>query len=87
MTTLLFIFINFRILAPTIYIFFASTLPVIVFGEQITISGIIHSIFGGQLLIFGVAEPTIIIHTYLYNFAKDRDDFRQQLFFGLLHYV
>ncbi|CAA0838346.1 Boron transporter 4 [Striga hermonthica] len=77
-----------RILAPTAYIFFASTLPVIAFGEQLSretdgrlspaetlvstaICGIIHSIFGGQpLLILGVAEPTIIMYTYLYNFAK-----------------
>ncbi|KAG8375481.1 hypothetical protein BUALT_Bualt10G0104300 [Buddleja alternifolia] len=77
-----------RILAPTAYIFFASALPVIAFGEQLSretdgslstsetlastaICGIIHSIFGGQpLLILGVAEPTIIMYTYLYNFAK-----------------
>ncbi|XLS65781.1 hypothetical protein HN51_025755, partial [Arachis hypogaea] len=94
-----------RILARTTYIFFASALPVIVFGEQISrdtdgslstvetlasiaISGIIHSIFGGQSLhIFGVVEPTIIMYTYLNNFAKDKYDFGQQLFFGLLHYV
>ncbi|XP_075489007.1 putative boron transporter 7 isoform X1 [Primulina tabacum] len=77
-----------RILAPTAYIFFASALPVIVFGEQLSretdgslstsetlastaICGIIHSVFGGQpLLILGVAEPTIIMYTYLYHFAK-----------------
>ncbi|KAL6547593.1 Boron transporter 4 [Orobanche hederae] len=35
------------------------------------ICGVIHAIFGGQpLLILGVAEPTIIMYTYLYNFAK-----------------
>ncbi|CAA2989953.1 probable boron transporter 7 [Olea europaea subsp. europaea] len=35
------------------------------------ICGVIHSIFGGQpTLILGVAEPTIIIYTYLYCFAK-----------------
>lgn len=35
------------------------------------ICGVIHSIFGGQpLLILGVAEPTIIMYTYLYDFAK-----------------
>ncbi|KAL7181990.1 hypothetical protein ACSBR1_040828 [Camellia fascicularis] len=78
-----------RILAPTAYIFFASALPVIAFGEQLhretdgslstveslastALCGIIHSIFGGQpLLIVGVAEPTVIMYTYLYNFAKD----------------
>lgn len=77
-----------RILAPTAYIFFASALPVIAFGEQLSretdgslstpetlastaICGFIHSIFGGQpLLILGVAEPTIIMYSYLYSFAK-----------------
>lgn len=35
------------------------------------ICGIIHSIFGGQpLLIVGVAEPTVIMYSYLYSFAK-----------------
>lgn len=35
------------------------------------ICGVIHSIFGGQpLLIVGVAEPTIIMYSYLYSFAK-----------------
>ncbi|KAI3463374.1 hypothetical protein Pfo_020037 [Paulownia fortunei] len=76
------------ILAPTTYIFFASALPVIAFGEQISretdgslstvetlastaLCGIIHSILGGQpLLILGVAEPTIIMYSYLYKFAK-----------------
>ncbi|CAI9755622.1 unnamed protein product [Fraxinus pennsylvanica] len=77
-----------RILAPTAYIFFASALPVIAFGEQLSretdgslstvetlistaICGVIHSIFGGQpMLILGVAEPTIIMYTYLYSFTK-----------------
>lgn len=45
------------------------------------ICGIIHSIFGGQpLLILGVAEPTIIMYTYLYNFAKGRKDLGQELY-------
>ncbi|XP_057810453.1 boron transporter 4-like isoform X1 [Salvia miltiorrhiza] len=77
-----------RILAPAAYIFFASALPVVAFGEQLSretdaslstdetllstaICGVIHSIFGGQpLLILGVAEPTIIMYSYLYSFAK-----------------
>ena len=43
--------------------------------------GIIHSIVGGQpLLILGVAEPTVIMYTYLYNFAKDREDLGQKLY-------
>jgi MFS superfamily sulfate permease-like transporter len=45
------------------------------------ICGMIHSIIGGQpLLIVGVAEPTIIMYTYLYNFAKNKDDLGQELF-------
>jgi len=45
------------------------------------ICGIIHSILGGQpLLIVGVAEPTIIMYTYLYNFAKDKDSLGRELF-------
>ena len=43
--------------------------------------GIIHSIFGGQpLLILGVAEPTVIMYTYLYNFSKDRPQLGGKLF-------
>lgn len=45
------------------------------------ICGIIHSILGGQpLLILGVAEPTVIMYTYLYNFAKGRAELGQELF-------
>lgn len=45
------------------------------------ICGILHSILGGQpLLIVGVAEPTIIMYTYLYNFSKDRKDIGGELF-------
>ncbi|XP_052198417.1 boron transporter 4-like [Diospyros lotus] len=87
-----------RILAPNAYIFFASALPVIAFGEQLhsqadghlstvetlaytAICGIIHSIFGDQpLLILGVAEPTVIMYTYLYNFAKNKADLGRRLY-------
>ncbi|KAH9289308.1 hypothetical protein KI387_033425, partial [Taxus chinensis] len=89
---------GFRILAPTTYIFFASALPVIAFGEQLdkatdgtltaiqtlistSLCGIIHALIGGQpLLILGVAEPTVLMYTYMYNFAKDRDDLGKRLF-------
>ncbi|XP_042061887.1 boron transporter 4-like isoform X1 [Salvia splendens] len=89
---------GFGILAPTTYIFFASALPVIAFGEQISretdgslstvetlastaICGVIHSIIGGQpLLILGVAEPTMIMYSFLYKFAKGRQDLGQKLF-------
>ncbi|KAF4372410.1 boron transporter 4 [Cannabis sativa] len=93
------------ILAPTTYIFFASALPVIAFGEQLSrdtdgslstvetlastaICGIIHSILGGQpLLILGVAEPTVIMYTYLYNFAKGREDLGRELFLAWAGWV
>ncbi|XP_059642457.1 probable boron transporter 7 [Cornus florida] len=96
---------GFRILAPTAYIFFASALPVIAFGEQLSketdgslstvetltstaICGIIHSIFGGQpLLILGVAEPTVIMYTYLYSFAKGRSNLGQELYLAWAGWV
>ncbi|GMI80249.1 hypothetical protein like AT4G32510 [Hibiscus trionum] len=96
---------GFRIFAPTFYIFFASALPVIAFGEQLSrdtdgalstvetlastaICGIIHSILGGQpLLIVGVAEPTIIMYTYLYNFSKERPELGQELFLAWTAWV
>ncbi|KAL9662637.1 hypothetical protein QQ045_027470 [Rhodiola kirilowii] len=94
-----------RILAPTFYIFFASALPVIAFGEQLSretdgslstvetlastaLCGIIHSILGGQpLLILGVAEPTVIMYTYLYNFAKGRPELGQKLYLAWAGWV
>ncbi|KAA8544905.1 hypothetical protein F0562_019700 [Nyssa sinensis] len=94
-----------RILAPTTYIFFASALPVIAFGEQLiretdgslrtgetltstVICGIIHSIFGGQpLMILGVAEPTVIMYTYLYNFCKGTVDLGQELYLAWVGWV
>ncbi|XP_028091563.1 putative boron transporter 5 isoform X1 [Camellia sinensis] len=96
---------GFGMLAPTAYIFFASALPVIAFGEQLSrdtdgslstvetlastaICGIIHSILGGQpLLILGVAEPTVIMYTYLYNFAKGRNDLGRELFLAWAGWV
>ncbi|KAJ4826599.1 Boron transporter 4 [Turnera subulata] len=96
---------GFRLLAPTCYIFFASALPVIAFGEQLTrdtdgslstvetlastaICGIIHAIFGGQpLLILGVAEPTVIMYTYLYHFCKDRPELGKELFLAWAAWV
>ncbi|KAK4764984.1 hypothetical protein SAY86_026074 [Trapa natans] len=86
------------ILAPTTYVFFASAIPVIAFGEQLSketdgtlstvetlattaICGIIHSIFGGQpLLILGVAEPTVIMYSYLYSFSKGQSALGKELF-------
>lgn len=89
---------GFRILAPTTYIFFASAIPVISFGEQLdrdtdgvltavqtlastALCGIIHSIIGGQpLLILGVAEPTVIMYTFMFKFAKNIPDLGSKLF-------
>ncbi|KAG8388297.1 hypothetical protein BUALT_Bualt02G0110900 [Buddleja alternifolia] len=93
------------ILAPTTYIFFASALPVIAFGEQISretdgslstvetlastaLCGIIHSILGGQpLMILGVAEPTIIMYSYMYKFAKGREDLGQKFYLAWAGWV
>jgi len=45
------------------------------------VCGIIHSIVGGQpLLILGVAEPTVLMYTFMFNFAKDRPDLGRNLF-------
>ncbi|EEF51991.1 probable boron transporter 2 [Ricinus communis] len=94
-----------RILAPTTYIFFASAIPVISFGEQLerntdgsltavqtlastALCGIIHSIFGGQpLLILGVAEPTVLMYTFMFDFAKDRKDLGPNLFLAWTGWV
>ncbi|EOY06853.1 HCO3- transporter family isoform 2 [Theobroma cacao] len=96
---------GFRILAPTTYIFFASAIPVISFGEQLerdtdgvltavqtlastALCGIIHSIIGGQpLLILGVAEPTVIMYTFMFNFAKNRLDLGSELFLAWTGWV
>lgn len=96
---------GYRILAPTTYIFFASAIPVISFGEQLeretegvltavqtlastAICGIIHSIIGGQpLLILGVAEPTVIMYTFMFNFAKSRPELGRNLFLAWAGWV
>ncbi|XP_062116255.1 probable boron transporter 2 [Humulus lupulus] len=94
-----------RVLAPTTYIFFASAIPVISFGEQLerdtngaltavqtlastALCGVIHSVVGGQpLLILGVAEPTVLMYTFMFNFAKDRKDLGQELFLAWTGWV
>lgn len=94
-----------RILAPTTYIFFASAIPVISFGEQLerntngsitavqtlvstALCGVIHSIIGGQpLLILGVAEPTVLMYTFMFDFAKDRKDLGPKLFLAWTGWV
>ncbi|KAA8540810.1 hypothetical protein F0562_024773 [Nyssa sinensis] len=94
-----------RILAPTTYIFFASAIPVLSFGEQLerntdgaltavqtlastALCGIIHSIVGGQpLLILGVAEPTVLMYTFMFNFAKGRKDLGEEHFLAWTGWV
>ncbi|KAF3437017.1 hypothetical protein FNV43_RR19770 [Rhamnella rubrinervis] len=94
-----------RILAPTTYIFFASAIPVISFGEQLerntdgtltavqtlastALCGVIHSIIGGQpLLILGVAEPTVLMYTFMYDFVKDKNDLGKELFLAWTGWV
>ncbi|GFP93599.1 probable boron transporter 2 [Phtheirospermum japonicum] len=96
---------GYRILAPTTYIFFASAIPVISFGEQLerstdgvltavqtlastAVCGIIHSIIGGQpLLILGVAEPTVIMYTFMFDFAKQRPELGRELFLAWTGWV
>ncbi|CAN1147262.1 Probable boron transporter 2 [Linum perenne] len=96
---------GFSILAPTTYIFFASAIPVISFGEQLeretdgaltavqtlastALCGIIHSIIGGQpLLILGVAEPTVIMYTFMYKFAAARPELGSKLFLAWTSWV
>ncbi|CAI0467609.1 unnamed protein product [Linum tenue] len=93
------------ILAPTTYIFFASAIPVISFGEQLeretdgaltavqtlastAVCGIIHSIIGGQpLLILGVAEPTVIMYTFMFNFANSRPELGSKLYLAWTSWV
>ncbi|KAM7263356.1 hypothetical protein ACFE04_001039 [Oxalis oulophora] len=94
-----------RILAPTFYIYFASTLPAIAFGAQLSketdgtlstvetltstaLCGIMHALIGGQpLLIVGVAEPTVIMYSYLYSFAKKNDKIGQTLYLAWAGWV
>ncbi|MCO5609078.1 hypothetical protein L7F22_063300 [Adiantum nelumboides] len=96
---------GFRIFAPTTYIFFASAIPVISFGEQLdrdtngiltavqtlastSLCGILHSFLGGQpLLVLGVAEPTVIMYTFMYNFVKDKSEVGPRLFLAWTGWV
>ncbi len=46
-----------------------------------SICGIIQSILGGQpLLIVGVSEPTSLMYTFMFNFAKQRSQLGPALF-------
>ncbi|KAG5522929.1 hypothetical protein RHGRI_034919 [Rhododendron griersonianum] len=53
-----------------------------------SLCGIIHSIIGGQpLLILGVAEPTVLMYTFMFDFAKDRSDLGPKLFLAWTGWV
>ena len=113
-------FLLSRLLAPATYIFFASVIPALAFGQQLfiatgalsptelphevytphqtwpasygcsvftvhadgqlsgvqvlvatAITGTVQALVGGQpLLIIGVAEPIVLIYSFMYSFAK-----------------
>eukprot|EP00898_Chlorokybus_atmophyticus_P003913 jgi/Chlat1/4522/Chrsp29S00334 len=81
-----------RIFAPATYIFFASAIPALAFGEQFTrdtasaitpvqvlaatgLAGVVQAVLGGQpLLIVGVAEPIVLVYTYMWEFVRDKED-------------
>ena len=63
------------------FYFTDGTLTAVQSLASTALCGIIHSIIGGQpLLIVGVAEPTVLMYTFMYNFAKDRKDLGHKLF-------
>lgn len=64
-----------------VFTFTDGTLTAVQTLASTAICGVIHSIVGGQpLLILGVAEPTVLMYTFMFNFAKDRKDLGQELF-------
>ncbi|EIE20406.1 hypothetical protein COCSUDRAFT_37744 [Coccomyxa subellipsoidea C-169] len=87
-----------RLLAPATYIFFASVIPALAFGQQLfietdgqlsgvqvliatAITGTVQALVGGQpLLIIGVAEPIVLIYSFMYSFAKGQGQLGARLF-------
>ncbi|KAK9917031.1 hypothetical protein WJX75_000146 [Coccomyxa subellipsoidea] len=87
-----------RLLAPATYIFFASVIPALAFGQQLfiatdgqlsgvqvliatAITGTVQALVGGQpLLIIGVAEPIVLIYSFMYSFAKGQSQLGARLF-------
>lgn len=58
-----------------------GTLTAVQTLSSTALCGVIHSLVGGQpLLILGVAEPTVLMYTFMFNFVKDRKDLGQKLF-------
>ena len=95
----------YRLLAPSTYIFLASFMPAIAFGEQLNentrgafsvphvliadaIGGVAQSVIGGQpLLIVGVAQPMVLIYSFVFDYldsAGDADVFRPTMSYVLL---
>jgi len=63
------------------HVFIGGSLSTVETLTSTAICGIIHSIFGGQpLLILGVAEPTVIMYTILYQFCTKSPDLGVELF-------
>lgn len=78
-----FLFFENYILALIFFIFLGpdGTLTAVQTLASTAMCGIIHAIFGGQpLLILGVAEPTVLMYTFMFDFAKDRQDLGERLF-------
>ncbi len=58
-----------------------NTLNVVHVLISTAIGGIVQSLIGGlPLLIVGVAEPLILVYSYMYSFAKDKENLGSELF-------
>lgn len=82
---MIFMFYNAAVCCSNIFLSFVyvidGTLTAVQTLASTALCGIIHSIFGGQpLLILGVAEPTVLMYTFMFDFAKDRKELGQELF-------
>ncbi|KAH6798052.1 HCO3- transporter family [Perilla frutescens var. hirtella] len=65
-----------------------GTLTAIQTLASTALCGVIHSVLGGQpLLILGVAEPTVLMYTFMFDFAKDRKDLGEKLFLAWTAWV
>jgi len=58
-----------------------NTLNVVHVLISTAIGGLLQSLIGGQpLLIVGVAEPIVLVYSYMYDFAKDKEDLGSERF-------
>ncbi|CAN4100492.1 unnamed protein product [Withania somnifera] len=70
------------------YVILDGSLTAVQTLASTALCGVIHSIVGGQpLLILGVAEPTVLMYTFMFNFAKDRKDLGPNLFLAWTGWV